>query len=78
MAVTLVSCGLVNPVTEPGGLQEAVHVKLPPVTSEVRVTLKSVAEQMGEGGALVRWGVGFTCTVKFLIGPSQPLAWGVI
>ena len=54
MTVTFVTCGLVNPVTEPTGLQEAVHVKSPPVTSEPKVTLKSVAEQIGKGVALVR------------------------
>ena len=71
MAVTLISCGLVKPVTEPAGVQEAVQVKVPPVTSGIKVALKRVAEHMGEGVALVRSGVGLTCTVQFLMGPSQ-------
>ena len=71
-------CGLVKPVTEPAGVQEAVQVKVPPVTSGTSVTLNRVAEQIGKGVILVRSGVGFTCTVKFRNGPSQPLACGVI
>ena len=60
MVVTFVSWGLVNPVTDPTGLQEAVQVKLPPVTSGTRIELNRLPEQIGKGGPLVRCGVGFT------------------
>ena len=74
ITVTLADCTAVNPETLPTGLQEAVQVKLPPVTSGTSGTLKAVAEHMGDGGELVRWGVGLTVTVKSEAGPSQPLA----
>ena len=54
MVVVLVICGLVNPVTDPKGKQEAVQVKLPPVTSGDRATLNEAPEQIGEGAVLVR------------------------
>ena len=66
MAVTLVSWGLVNPVTAPTGLQEAVQVKSAPVTSETSVTLKRVAEQIAAGALLVKWGEGLTVTTKLV------------
>ena len=54
MVVTLMTWGVVNPDTEPTGLQEAVHVKLVPATSKVNVTLKRVAEQIGIGKGFVK------------------------
>ena len=54
MVVVFVNCGLVNPVTAPAGKQEAVQVKLPPVTSGARATLNVAPEQIGNGGVLVR------------------------
>ena len=68
----------VNPVTAPTGMQDAVHVKPVPVTSEVRGRLKVAPVQTGDGWLLVRWGVGLTVTVRLVGVPSQPLAWGVI
>ena len=67
MAVTFVIWGVVNPVTEPTGLQEAVHVKLAPVTSEISVTLKVLSEQIGAGALLVKWGEGLTVTMKLVV-----------
>ena len=54
MVVVLVIWGFVNPVTEPAGKQEAVHVKLPPVTSGARAILNVAPEQIGEGAVFVR------------------------
>ena len=66
IVVTFVTWGVVNPVTEPTGLQDAVQVKLVPVTSDIKVTLNEVAEQIATGGGLVRWGEGLTVTMKFV------------
>ena len=54
MAVVFMICGVVNPVTDPTGKHEAVHVKLPPDTSEINVALKVVPEHIGVGALLVR------------------------
>jgi len=74
ITVTLDDWVTVNPVTEPIGLQVAVQVKSPPVTSGTSVTLKVPAEHIGGGAALVRCGVGLTVTVKSEAGPSHPFA----
>ena len=54
MFVVFVICGLVNPVMAPAGKQEAVQVKLPPVTSGDRATLNVAPEQIGEGAVLIK------------------------
>ena len=64
MVVTLINCGVVNPVIAPAGKHDAVQVKSVPVTSEVRGTRKVVPEQIGNGTGFVRCGVGFTVTTK--------------
>ena len=78
MVVTPMTCGVVNPVTDPAGLQEAVHVKLVPATSEISVTLKRVAEQIAAGALFVKWGEGLTVTMKLVVWPVHPLALGTI
>ena len=54
MVIVLVNCGLVNPETAPAGKQEAVQVKLPPVTSGAKATLNVAPEQIGEGAVLIK------------------------
>ena len=78
IVVTPITWGVVKPVTDPTGLQEAVHVKLAPVTSGTRVTLNVLAEQIGVGAGFARWGVGFTVTMKLVVWPLHPFALGTI
>ena len=66
MEVTLANWGVVNPVTEPTGLHEAVQVKFAPTTSEVNATLKVLSEQTGAGILFVKWGEGLTVTIKLV------------
>ena len=54
IAVVPANWGVVNPVTEPTGRHEAVHVKLAPATSEFSITLNVAPEQIGDGAVLVR------------------------
>ena len=77
IAVTAVAWVAVNPVTEPTGLEVAVHVKLAPVTSLCKDALNGSPEQIPSGWLLVRCGVGLTVTVRFEAGPSQLFACGV-
>lgn len=74
MVVVFVLCGVVYPVTDPTGNDDAVHVKFPPATSGFNVMLNVDPEQIGAGALLVRCGVGFTVTVRSDAGPLQPLA----
>ena len=78
MVVVLTSCGVVNPVTEPTGEQEAVQVKLPPETSGISVALNVAPEQIGDVGVFIRCGVGLTVTATFFVVPLQPLIDGMI
>ena len=68
----------VKPVTEPTGRHDAFHVKFPPVTSGSNDMLSVVPEHIGKGWEFIRWGVGFTVTVKSTGIPAQLLACGVM
>ena len=79
ITVTPVDWGLVNPVTEPAGLQEAVQVKSAPATLDVRITFTGEPEQIcNDDGLFERSGTGLTVTIKSNAGPVQPDAEGVI
>ena len=79
ITVTPVTWGLVNPATEPAGLQKAVHVKSAPLTLDVNMTFAEEPEQIPEeSGLFDRSGLGFTVTVKSNAGPLHPFAAGMM
>ena len=79
ITVTPVTWGLVNPVTEPVGIQKAVQVKSVPVTLDVNITFAEEPEHIPEeSGSFDKSGTGLTVTIKSNAGPVQPLADGIM
>ena len=78
MVVALVVCAAVKPVTAPGGLQDAIQVKEPPVTSQMSGSVKLATPQIGGGDVFIKWGVGLTLTARLVNGPLQLFKTGVI
>ena len=58
MVMVPVSCGVVKPVTDPNGMQDAVQVNVVPSTSDNSVASKADAEQTDGGAVLVRCATG--------------------
>ena len=79
ITVTPVNWGLVNPVTEPAGLQKAVQVKSAPLTLEVNITFVEEPEHIcDDSGLFDRSGFGLTVTIKSNAGPVHPFADGMM